>query len=131
MTDDHDFLAPAIIAQAADAIIFADSDGNIRRWNEATASLFGVPADEAIGQSLDIIIPEKLRPAHWAGFRKAMASGVTRLSGRPTITRALHPSGARLYVELSFAVVRDSQGAVVGSVAIARDATERYQKTKN
>ncbi len=132
MATEHEAsLAPAIISQAADAVIFADREGKIRIWNKAAVALFGFAADATIGQSLDIVIPEKLRAAHWAGFRQAMESGRTRLAGRPTITRALHASGKRLYVELSFAVVGDTAGGAVGSVAIARDVTERYEKEKN
>src|SRR5207302_2037875 len=94
-------LGPAIIEQAADAVIFADAEGKIRIWNAAAAELFGVPASEALGRSLDLIVPERLRAAHWAGFRRALESGETRLHGRATITRALHPSGKRLYVDMS------------------------------
>jgi PAS domain S-box-containing protein len=85
--------------------------------------MFGFSAAEAIGQSLDIIIPERLREAHWRGFHAAIASGRTRLNGRPTVTRALHKSGATLYVEMSFAMVCATSGEVIGSVAVARDAT--------
>ena len=120
-------LARAIIEQAADAVIFADAEGVTRFWNAAATAVFGYTADEVIGHSLDVIIPEHLRKAHWSGFRRAIETGVTRLDGRPTITRALHKSGQRLYVEMSFAVVRDPTGNVVGSVAIARDATARHE----
>lgn len=114
-----------ILEQAADALIYANRQGVIERWNQAAATLFGFSADEAIGQRLDLIIPERLRAGHWRGFDAAMASGATRLHGLPTITRADHKSGARLYVEMSFALVRDTAGTVLGSVALARDASER------
>lgn len=121
-------LAPAILDQAADAVIFADVEGAIRVWNAAAARIFGFAAEEAIGSSLDLIIPENLRQAHWTGFRRAMQSGATHLGGRPTMTRGLHKSGRRLYVEMSFALVRAPSGAVAGSVAVARDATARYEE---
>lgn len=114
-----------IIARAADAIIYADCRGTIRRWNAAAERLFGFSAGEAIGHSLDLIIPERLRAAHWRGFDAAIASGATRLSGRPAVTRATHQSGQPLYVEMSFAVVNDADGAALGAVAIARDAAEK------
>lgn len=126
-TEPQHELARAIVEQSADAVIFADAQGVTRIWNAAATALFGFTAGETIGQSLDVIIPERLREAHWAGFRRAVESGVTRLDGKPTITRALHKTGKRLYVEMSFAVVRGADGAVAGSVAIARDATARYQ----
>ncbi len=123
-------LAQAILDQAADGIIFADTDGVIRIWNAAAVRIFGFTAEEAVGKSLDLIIPEHLRQAHWTGFRSAMKSGATRLAGHATITRGLHKSGQRLYVEMSFAVVRAPSGAVVGSVAVVRDATTRYEEEK-
>jgi len=124
-------LAREMIDQAADAIIFADIHGVIQVWNQAAAVTFGFETTEAIGQSLDLIIPQHLRPAHWAGFHRAIASGTTRLAGRATPTRALHKSGQRLYVEMSFAVVRGPAGMVVGSVAVARDATLRFEQERS
>jgi PAS domain S-box-containing protein len=124
------WLAQAIVEQAGDAVIFADTEGVIRVWNAAAVRIFGFTKDEALGKSLDLIIPEHLRQAHWAGFRRAMESGATRLGGRPTLTRGLHQSGRRLYVEMSFAVVRAPSGVVAGSVAVARDATVRYEAEK-
>jgi PAS domain S-box-containing protein len=129
-TEQNQALVPAILDQTADAVIFADVEGLIRVWNAAAARIFGFAAEEAIGRSLDLIIPERLRQAHWSGFHRAMQSGATRLGGRPTMTRGLHQSGKRLYVEMSFAVVRASSGAVAGSVAVARDATARYEEEK-
>ena len=112
-----------ILEQAADALIYANRQGVIERWNQAAATLFGFSADEAIGQRLDLIIPERLRAGHWRGFDAAMASGATRLLGHPTVTRAEHKSGRKLYVEMSFALVKGSAGTALGSVAIARDVT--------
>ena len=120
----------SILDQAADAVIFADRDGIIRLWNTAAATLFGFAAAEALEQRLDLIVPEHLRKAHWAGFRHAIESDATRLGGRAIITRALHKSGVRLYVEMSFSLVRGSAGQVAGSVAIARDATARYEEQR-
>jgi PAS domain S-box-containing protein len=92
--------------------------------------LFGFSADEALGQNLDLIIPEHLRAAHWKGFEAALATGAMKLAGRPTLTRALHQSGRKLYIEMTFALVRDAGGAVVGSVAMARDVTERVERER-
>jgi PAS domain S-box-containing protein len=123
-------LADWILAQTTDALIYSDSAGVIRRWNDAAARLFGFSAGEALGANLELIIPEHLRAAHWAGFNKAMASGSTRLAGRPALTRAAHKNGNKLYVEMTFAVVKDDAGQVVGSVAVARDVTERVEKER-
>ena len=124
-------LSRAMIEQAADAIIFADVHGVIQVWNRAAILTFGFEANEALGRSLDLIIPEHLRAAHWAGFQRAIASGKTQLAGRATTTRALCKSGQRLYVEMSFALVRGSAGTIVGSVAVARDATLRFEEERS
>ena len=120
----------SIVEQAGDAFIFADGDGIIRIWNVAAARVFGFTADEVIGRAMDMIIPEKLRDAHWKGYEHAMQTGQLRLAGKPTLTRGAHKSGGRLYVEMTFALVRDAGGDPVGSVAIARDVTERELKAR-
>jgi PAS domain S-box-containing protein len=122
-------LAERILDQVADAVICADRSGTIIRWNQAAAALFGYSAEEALGQSLELIIPEHLRAAHWSGFDAAMTKGTMKLAGRPTLTRALHKSGRRLYVEMTFAIVKgDSE--VLGAVAVARDVTERVERER-
>lgn len=95
-------LCTAILEQSADAVIFADRQGRIQLWNGAGERMFGFTAAQALGRSLDIVIPEHLRARHWAGYRLAMESGTTKHSGRPVLTRGLHRSGATLYVEMSF-----------------------------
>ena len=128
---DTSSLAEAILAKIADAAIFADATGTIRRWNHAAAALFGYSAAAALGQKLDLIIPEHLRAAHWRGFEAAMTNGVMQLQGRPTLTRATHQTGRRLYVELTFALVQgQTGGAARGAVAVARDVTERIEQQR-
>jgi len=119
-----------ILDDVADALIYADRSGTIARWNRASITLFGFTAEEALGQSLDLIIPEHLRAAHWKGFDAALESGIMKLAGRPTLTRATHKDGRKLYIEMTFALVRDQGGAVLGSVAMARDVTERVVRER-
>ena len=114
-----------IIADAGDALIFIDAQGVIRVWNARAAALFGFSAEEALGQSVDLIIPAHLREAHWRGFNRAMANGHTG-SQEVRTTRGTHKAGRKLYVDMSFAIVTDGTGQALGSVAMARDATERY-----
>ena len=126
--EDMSSLAERILDQIADAVVYADDTGTIRRWNQGAAALFGYSAAEALGQNLDLIIPGHLRTRHWRGFEAAMTSGVMKLEGRPTVTRATHKSGGKLYVEMTFALVKgDVEGSALGSVAVARDATERVE----
>ena len=129
MTDQFQ-LDANILNDVADALIYSDRSGTITRWNRASAVLFGFPADEALGQNLDLIIPEHLRAAHWKGFEAALASGTMKLAGKPTLTRALHKSGRKLYIEMTFALVRDAGGNVLGSVAMARDVTDRVERER-
>lgn len=123
-------LAERILDQLADAVIYANPSGDIVRWNRASTDMFGFSAEEALGLSLDLIIPEHLRASHWRGFNAAMTKGLMKLQGRPTLTRALHKSGRKLYVEMTFAVVKGNEGEVFGSVAVARDVTERVERER-
>ena len=119
-----------IIRQAADAVIFADTDGVIRRWNEAATRIFGYSGAQALGQSLDIIIPEKLRAAHWAGYQAAIAATSTKYAGQSLPTKAIRSDGSEMYVELSFSIISDNTGAALGALAIARDITARFAEER-
>lgn len=131
MSDANEIPAIEILAGIADAVIFADRDGTIRLWNEGAAAVFGFSGEDAIGQNLDLIIPEKLREAHWRGFNAAIERDATTGGRRARLTRGLHKEPDRpLYVEMSFAVVTGSDGTTVGSVAVARDITERHLKAR-
>jgi PAS domain S-box-containing protein len=120
------FAAAAILEQAPVSIILADVEGVIRVWNRASEALFGFSAAEVMGRNLDIIIPERLREAHWQGFDRSLASGETKYAGKVMTTRALHKDGRKLYVEFSFAMLKDTQGRVIGAIATGRDGTERF-----
>jgi PAS domain S-box-containing protein len=128
--NDPSNLDARILDDVADALISADRSGTIMRWNRASTALFGYSAEEALGQSLDLIVPEHLRAAHWKGFDTALESGTMKLAGRPTLTRAAHKDGRKLYIEMTFALVKDTGGNVVGSVAMARDVTERVMRER-
>ena len=124
-------LAEVIAEQAPDAIIFADRDGAIRYWNRAAEQIFGYTSGEALGQNLDLIIPEKLRGRHWDGWKHAMATGVTRYATDLLAVPAVRKDGSRLSLEFSVALIRDEAGAVAGVAAVMRDVTERWQRDKD
>jgi PAS domain S-box-containing protein len=109
-----------LIEQAPDAIVFADNAGIISIWNTAAKKLFGFTASEALGANLNIIIPERFREAHWRGFERALANHTTKYAGQVLPTRALCSDGSQIYVELSFAIVLDPKGDVLGAIAHAR-----------
>src|SRR5690349_7949604 len=128
MTDDK--LATLIVDQAPDAMIFAGPDGAIRLWNRAATTLFGYSSADAVGQSLDLIIPERFRESHWRGFERALAEGATKYSGRALPTRSARKDGTTIYVELTFAILKNASGAAVGALAHARDITERFLRER-
>jgi PAS domain S-box-containing protein len=120
-----------ILANIAEAVIYADRHGIIRAWNDGATAIFGFTAAEAVGQSLDLIIPERLREAHWRGFNAAIERGATTGGRQARLTRGTHREAGRpLYVEMSFAIVTDPHGSVSGSVAVARDVTEAHLKAR-
>lgn len=116
----------AIGEATSDAIIFADRVGLIRLWNRGAELVFGYPAAEVLGQSLDVIIPERLRPAHWDAFNRSVQTGHTKYTDRVLTTRSVHKNGGKLYVDLSFGLVKDADGSPIGAFAIGRDCTTRY-----
>lgn len=123
-------LAAQLIEQAPDAVIFAGNDGMVRSWNDGATAIFGHTADEAIGQNLDLIVPERFRDAHWKGYDRALAAGDTKYRGQALPTRSMRKDGTAIYVELSFAIVKDASGEVIGALAHARDITERFQRER-
>jgi PAS domain S-box-containing protein len=120
----------AVVEQTPDAVIVADRQGVIELWNRAAEAIFGHTAGEAVGKSLDVIIPERLRAGHWAGYDRALESGSMKYAGRVLTTRSMHKDGRTLYVDLAFALLRDDSGAIVGAIATARDCTEAYLAKK-
>jgi PAS domain S-box-containing protein len=119
-------LCRAIVEASSDAVIFADRDGLIHLWNRGAERIFGYERAEVVGQRLDIIIPERLQRAHWDAFDRSVETGVTKHTDRVLTTRSVHKSGAKLYVDLSFGLVKDSDGFVLGAFAVGRDCTQRY-----
>jgi PAS domain S-box-containing protein len=119
-----------IVADVADALIYADKGGTIRAWNAQAKAVFGFSPAEAIGQSLDIIIPERFQKAHWAAFDRALERGATRHGAEVRTTRANHKDERKLYVDMSFSVIRSESDEVLGAAAMARDVTERHLAEK-
>jgi PAS domain S-box-containing protein len=125
-TSEQADLFRALIEQVADAVIFADGEGRIRVWNAGAEALFGYVADEVLGRRLDVLIPMRLRSAHWEAFDQAIATGQQKYGRESMTTRSVQKDGSDLYVDLSFALVKDDAGEVLGAVAVARDITGRY-----
>lgn len=119
-----------IIEETQDAIIFADRQGVIQLWNAGAETLFGYPPEEAVGQSLDLIIPDQLKARHWEGYHKVMATGVTRYGRELLAVPARRKDGTRISIEFTIVMVRDDANAVAGTAAIIREVTTRWQQEK-
>jgi len=127
---DGEWIYQQMVDAAQDAILFADQEGNIQVWNSGAERIFGYTRDEAIGKSLDLIIPEKLRERHWEGYHKVMKTGQTRYGTELLKVPAAHKDGNRISVEFTIILVRDRQNEVIGTAAIIRDVTERWQEER-
>jgi PAS domain S-box-containing protein len=131
MNDIDERLASALLNAAADAIVGTDRDGVIRFWNPGAARIFGFAQAEAIGQSLDIIIPEKLRARHWHGFREVMKTGESRYGhGDLLSVPALRKDGTRISVEFTIVALRDAAGQMDGVAAILRNVSQRFEEMR-
>lgn len=124
------WLSDQIVRENSDAILYADREGAIRLWNKGAEAMFGYSAAEAEGKSLDLIIPENLRGRHWEGYHKVMASGETRYGTELLSAPGICKDGKRLSLEFSMVIVKGEDGAVLGTGAIIRDITVRWQKEK-
>ncbi len=126
-----DQIARALLQTRSDAIVAADRDGIIRFWNPGAERIFGHDAGDAIGCSLDLIIPERLRGRHWHGYRETMASGRSRYGeGDVLSVPALHKNGTTISVEFTIVPLKNQSGAMVGMAAIMRDATKRFEEMR-
>ncbi len=123
-------LAARIVEGAADGVLFSDREGKIRLWNAGAQRIFGWTAVETLGQSMDMIIPERLRARHWANWDKVMETGETRYATEVLAVPALRKDGAPLSIEFTIQLVRDDAGKILGPVAIIRDVTARWQREK-
>lgn len=128
---DLDGFSRALVEQSPDAILYAGSDGLIAYWNAGAERIFGFSADEAIGQSLDLIIPENLRKRHWDGFEKTMKTGQTRYGAGDLLSvPALRKDGSRISVEFSIVPFFDSRSQITGMAAVLRDVTKHFETMK-
>lgn len=125
-----DLLCQRIIEQSPIAILYADHEGVIRLWNSGAEAMFGFAAAEALGQSMDLIIPEKHRPRHWEGWDKVMETGVTKYGRDVLAVPALRKDGTRISVEFNIVLMKDEAGRVIGAAAMIQDVTARWEREK-
>ena len=119
-----------VVEALGDAVVISDRDGVIKFWNAAAERLFGFTKTEALGNSLDLIIPERLRARHWAGFNKVMQSGETHYAGDLLRVPAVHKDGRSLSIAFTVGLVFGPQREVTEIVAVLRDDTQRFAQER-
>jgi PAS domain S-box-containing protein len=131
MTLDVTRFSITMLQEMPDAVIYSDAEGRIRFWNAGATRIFGFSEAEALGQSLDIIIPENLRQRHWTGYEQTMRTGLTRYgAGDLLAVPAIRKDGTRVSIEFTIAPFHDASGAMAGIAAVLRDTTKRYEEVK-
>jgi PAS domain S-box-containing protein len=124
-------VAEAILSGRSDAIIAADREGIIRFWNPGAERLFGFDSAEALGQSLDLIIPERLRQRHWDGFGQVIRTGQSRYAATDLLSvPAVRKDGSTISVEFTITPLRDAAGQIIGMTAVMRDVTKQFQELR-
>src|ERR671910_1431421 len=124
-------VADSILAASADAVVATDHAGIIRIWNPGAERIFGHRTDEALGQSLDLIIPERLRARHWEGFRHVMATGESHYGeGDLLSVPGIRKDGQRVSIEFTIVPLKNADGRLTGMAAVMRDVTKRFEETK-
>lgn len=128
---DLDHFAERLVAAMSEAIICADPEGVIRYWNNGAARLFGFSSPEALGQPLDIIVPQGLRQRHWQGYHATMRTGKSRYGeGHLLSVPAIRKDGTRLSVEFTIVPFTDEAGNMAGIAAVMRDATKSFEELR-
>ena len=122
-------LADALLQNQSDAIVATDRAGSITFWNPAAERIFGFAVNEAVGKSLDIIVPENARKRHWDGYARVMETGESRYGhGDVLAVPALTRDGRRISVEFTITLLFDETGKPSGTVAIMRDVSKNFEE---
>lgn len=130
MAPSQTFDTSGLVAAIGDAVVISDADGRIVTWNPAAERIFGFTQAEALGQTLDLITPERHRRRHWDGYAKTMRTGETRYGTSLLKVPALHKDGRALSIAFTVAMLHGAEGEVTGIAAIIRDETERFQEER-
>src|SRR3712207_3732547 len=123
-------LAATPVEHAGDAVIGADPAGHVILWNDAAEAMFRRSRQDALGATLDFMIPERLRARHWEGFNQVVATGETQDVGRTLSVPALRADGTRISIEFTVAMLQDEARRLTGIGAIIRDVTARWEEQR-
>jgi PAS domain S-box-containing protein len=119
-----------LVETSADAIMVCDAKGLITLWNEASTRMFGFTKQETLGQSLDIIIPQRQQARHWEGYHVTMASGITKYGASVLRVPAVHKDGHTLSIAFTVSLMRDSDSKVTAIVAVVRDESVKFAEER-
>lgn len=120
-----------LVEQIGDAIVASDASGAITLWNPAASRMFGHTEVEALGQSLDLIIPQRQQQRHWDGYHKTMQTGITKYGNDVLRVPAVHKDGHTLSIAFTVAMLYTSDKKVASIVAVIRDETSRFAEERN
>ena len=120
-----------LVNAVGDAIIAADASGAIIFWNPAAARLFGYTREEAMGQSLNLITPQRYQKRHWDGDHKTMQTGQTKYGHDVLKVPAVHKDGHALSIAFTVALLHSADKKVSSIVAVIRDETDRFAEERN
>ena len=116
----------ALVAAVGDAVVVCDAAGAIVLWNPAAERMFGFTSAEAMGRSMDIIIPERLRARHWEGYHKTMATGITRYGTDVLRVPAMNKAGGAMSIAFTVGLLHHADGSVAAIASVIRDETVRF-----
>jgi PAS domain S-box-containing protein len=128
--NDQEWLYRRIVEESQIGILYADREGLIRLWNAGAEAMFGYRADEVLGKSMDLIIPERQLQRHLEGWARVMETGVTRYGREVLAVPAMRKDGSRISIEFNILLLRASTGEILGAAATIQDVTERWQQQK-
>ncbi len=120
-----------LVEAIGDAIVAADASGVIILWNPAAQRMFGYTESEALGQSLDIIIPQRQQQRHWDGYHKTMATGQTKYGNDVLRVPAVHKDGSARSIAFTVALLHSPDQKVSAIVAAIRDETSRFAEERS
>ncbi|MGU3496258.1 PAS domain S-box protein [Xanthobacteraceae bacterium A53D] len=127
----EEHVARALLESAADAVVASDAEGLITVWNAGAERIFGFSLEEAVGQSLDIIIPEQFRARHWEGYHQTVSTGESRYgAGDLLAVPGLCKDGRRISIEFTIVLMKDGSGTVTGMASTIRDVSKRFEETR-
>lgn len=119
-----------LVEAVGDAIVISDAKGAITLWNPAAERMFGFTKDDALGRSLDLIIPERQRQRHWDGYQKTMDTGITRYGNDVLRVPAVHKDGHTLSIAFTVALLHTPDNKVAAIVAVIRDESSRFTEDR-